>query len=121
MLCVRFPLSIRNVEDLLHERGIEVSRATVRFWWQRFGLMFAAEIRKRRVSDMPGEALDQGEVRVLRSSRMLELDHCAPQALRHALVPPRGPSSARGLALGREWGNGLNVLLPERLHRTWTR
>ena len=49
MLYVRFPLSLRNVEDLLHERGIEISHETVRFWWQRFGPMFAAEIRKRRV------------------------------------------------------------------------
>ena len=52
MLYVRFPLSLRNVEDLLHERGIEVSHETVRFWWQRFGPMFAAEIRKRRVGQM---------------------------------------------------------------------
>ncbi len=36
MLYVRFPLSLRNVEDLLHERGIEVSHETVRFWWNRF-------------------------------------------------------------------------------------
>ena len=43
MLYVRFPLSLRNVEDLLHERGIDVSHETVRFWWHRFGPMFAAE------------------------------------------------------------------------------
>jgi len=30
---VRFPLSLRNVEDLLHERGVEISHETVRFWW----------------------------------------------------------------------------------------
>jgi putative transposase len=30
MLYVRFPLSLRNVEDLLHERGIEISHETVR-------------------------------------------------------------------------------------------
>jgi putative transposase len=52
MLYVRFPLSLRNVEDLLHERGIEVSHETVRFWWQRFGPMFAAEIRQRRTGGM---------------------------------------------------------------------
>jgi putative transposase len=52
MMYVRFPLSLRNVEDLLHERGIEVSHETVRFWWLRFGPMFAAEIRKRRVGQM---------------------------------------------------------------------
>ena len=42
MLYVRFPLSLRNVEDLLHERGIDVSHETVRFWWNRFGPMFAS-------------------------------------------------------------------------------
>ena len=47
-----FPLSLRNVEDLLLERGIEISHETVRFWWNRFGPLFAAEIRKRRVSGM---------------------------------------------------------------------
>ena len=52
MLYVRFPLSLRNVEDLLHERGIEISHETVRFWWNRFGQMFAAEIRRNRVSRM---------------------------------------------------------------------
>ena len=44
MLYVRFPLSLRNVEDLLHERGIEISHETVRFWWNRFGPM-SAEVR----------------------------------------------------------------------------
>jgi putative transposase len=52
MLYVRFPLSLRNVEDLLHERGVDVSHETVRFWWLRFGPMFAAEIRRRRVERM---------------------------------------------------------------------
>ncbi|MCF8881043.1 IS6 family transposase, partial [Hyphobacterium sp. SN044] len=50
MMYVRFPLSLRNVEDLLHERGIEVSHETVRYWWNRFGPMFAAEIRRKRAS-----------------------------------------------------------------------
>ena len=52
MLSMRFPLSLRNVEDLLHERGIEISHETVRYWWNRFGPLFAAEIRKRRVEGM---------------------------------------------------------------------
>jgi len=52
MMYVRFPLSLRNVEDLLHERGIEISYETVRFWWNRFGPMFAAEIRRNRVNRM---------------------------------------------------------------------
>ena len=50
MLYVRYPLSLRNVEDLLFERGIDISHETVRFWWSRFGPMFATEIRRRRVS-----------------------------------------------------------------------
>ena len=48
MMYVRYPLSLRNVEDLLAERGIDTSHETVRFWWNRFGPMFAAEIRKTR-------------------------------------------------------------------------
>ena len=48
MMCVRFPLSLRQVEDLLHERGINVSYETVRFWWNRFGPLFAADIKKKR-------------------------------------------------------------------------
>jgi putative transposase len=58
MLYVRFPLSLRNVEDLLHERGVEISHETVRFWWHRFGPMFAAEIRKRRIEGMRIEQLE---------------------------------------------------------------
>ena len=49
IMYVRFPLSLRQVEDLLHERGIDICHETVRFWWNRFGTLFAAEIRKGRV------------------------------------------------------------------------
>ena len=52
MLYVRFPLSLRNVEDLLHERGIDVSHEAVQYWWHRFGPLFAAEIKKRRMASM---------------------------------------------------------------------
>jgi putative transposase len=52
MLCIRFPLSLRNVADILHERGIEISQETVRYWWNRFGPMFATEIRSKRVEAM---------------------------------------------------------------------
>ncbi len=52
MMYVRFPLSLRNVEDLLHERGIDISHESVRFWWNRFGPLFAAEIRRNRVQKM---------------------------------------------------------------------
>ncbi len=49
MMYVRFPLSLRQVEDLLQERGIDISYETVRAWWMRFGPMFASEIKKKRV------------------------------------------------------------------------
>ncbi len=52
VMYIRFPLSLRNVEDLLHERGIDICHETVRFWWNRFGPMFAAEVRRRRVDRM---------------------------------------------------------------------
>src|SRR5260370_5618046 len=52
MMYVKYPLSLRNVEDVLAERGIDISHETVRFWWNRFGRMFAAEIRKKRVAHM---------------------------------------------------------------------
>jgi len=49
MMYVRLPLSLQNVENLLHECGVDVSHETARFWWHRFGPMLAAEIRKRRI------------------------------------------------------------------------
>lgn len=44
---MRFPLSLRNLEDLLTEQ-------TVRHWWNRFGPLFAADVRRQRVSRMKG-------------------------------------------------------------------
>lgn len=52
MMYVRFPLSLRNVEDLLFECGIDICHETVRLWWNRFGPLFAADIRRQRVSRM---------------------------------------------------------------------
>ena len=52
MVYVRFLLSLRNVEDLLHQRGIDVCYETVRFWRNRFGPMFTAQVRRKRVDYM---------------------------------------------------------------------
>ena len=52
MMYVRFPLSLRQVEDLLHERGIDICHETVRVWWNRFGPMFATDIRRKRSASM---------------------------------------------------------------------
>ena len=52
MLYVWFPLSLRNVEDLLHERGADLSYESVLYWWHRFGSQFANQIKKRRAGGM---------------------------------------------------------------------
>ena len=54
LMYVRFPLSLRNAEDLLFERGIDICHGTVRHWWNRFGPLFAADIRRQRISRMRG-------------------------------------------------------------------
>lgn len=59
LLYVRLPLSLRNVEDLHFERGIYVCHETVRHWWNRFGPMFAADIRQQRVNRMRGFRLPE--------------------------------------------------------------
>lgn len=49
---VNYPLSLRNVEYLPAERGIDICHETVRLWSNRFGPMFAAEICRKRVDHM---------------------------------------------------------------------
>jgi len=49
MMYVRFPLSLRHVEELLFERGIDICHETVRFWWNRFGPIFAKQIKRKRL------------------------------------------------------------------------
>jgi putative transposase len=49
---VRYPLPLRNVEGLPFARGIDIRHETVRLWWNRFGPMFAGEIRRKRVRRM---------------------------------------------------------------------
>ena len=53
MMYVKYPLSLRNVEDLLFERGIDICHETVRMWWNRFGPLFASDILRQRVSRTP--------------------------------------------------------------------
>ena len=67
MMYVKYPLSLRNVEDLLAERGIDLCHETVRFWWNRFGPMFAAEIRRKRVDHMRGCCQSNGHLSPVRA------------------------------------------------------
>ena len=52
MLYVRFPLSLRNVEDLLHERGVGLRYEPIRYWWHRCDFQFARQIEKRRAGGL---------------------------------------------------------------------
>jgi putative transposase len=72
MLYVRFPLSLRNVEDLLHERGVEISHETVRFWWQRVDPLAVQMLRERRIEGVRSSSrpirLDLSSIRCARDS-----------------------------------------------------
>jgi putative transposase len=46
MLYVRFPLSLRNVEELLHARREDVSYYSIRYWRHSFGSQCVSEIKK---------------------------------------------------------------------------
>lgn len=48
LMYVKYPLSLRNAEDLLAARGIDICHETLWLWWNRFGPMSAAEIRRKR-------------------------------------------------------------------------
>jgi len=47
-LYLRFTLSLRDVEDMLAERGLDLSYETVRRWVCKFGPLFARDLRRRR-------------------------------------------------------------------------
>ena len=48
MYYVRYPLSLRQVEDILHERGVDVTYEAIRYWWNKFGALFCKEIKKKK-------------------------------------------------------------------------
>ena len=52
MMYIRIPLSLWQIEDLLHGRGIDICHETVRVWWNRFRPMFAAEFRNNRSTSL---------------------------------------------------------------------
>ena len=63
-LYFRFPLSFRDVEEMLAERGIEVSYETVRRWVLKFGPAFAANIKATRPRPSGTWHLDEVFVRI---------------------------------------------------------
>jgi len=81
-LYLRFTLSLRDVEDLLAERGLAVSYETVRRWVNHFGPMIAANLRKRRLKPYTTWHLD--EVYLKTDDRMMR-----KLLKKHAFVPER--------------------------------
>ena len=72
MMYICYPLSLRQVEDILFERGIDICHETVRYGWKRFGPLFAAEIRKRRIDRHNGSST-KGESKSLLKSQAMAL------------------------------------------------
>jgi hypothetical protein len=98
MLYVRFPLSLRNVEYLLFERGIDICHETVRLWLNRFGPLFTADIRRRRIREQQGARhwrwrVDEMSVRL--NGETGQGGHGRVGARRHAPLtrPATGPGS----------------------------
>ena len=100
-LYLRFTLSLRDVEDLLAERGVAVSYETVRRWVNHFGPMIAADLRKRRPKPYTTWHLDEVYLKI--DGRMVYLWRTvdAEGEVLDVLVQscgrdaPHGPSTAR--------------------------
>ena len=63
-LYLRFTMSFRDVEDLLAERGIDVSYETVRAWTMKFGLAFASNLKRSRTAPTGRWHLDEMVVKI---------------------------------------------------------
>ena len=63
-LYFRFTLSLRDVEELLAQRGIEVSYETIRCWTLKFGGMFARNLRRSRPGPTARWHLDEMVVKI---------------------------------------------------------
>ena len=67
-LYLRFTLSYRDAEDLLAERGLDISYETVRRWVLKFGPVFARELRRRRPRPTSRWHLDEMAVAIAAAS-----------------------------------------------------
>ena len=104
-LYLRFTLSYRDVEDLLVERGLDMSYETIRSWVLKFGPAIARRLRQRRPRPSNRWHLDEMVVRIAGERR---LGHEDP-------FPRPGPNG--GYRFGQETfagvrGNGRDAPLP---------
>jgi putative transposase len=58
-LYFRFTLSLRDIEEMLAHRGVDVSYETVRAWTVKFGSKIAANLRRRKLPPSPSWHLDE--------------------------------------------------------------
>ena len=63
-LYFRFSLSLRDVEDLLAERGVSVTYETIRAWCSKFGPSYAAGLRRRRARVSDKWHLDEVQLKI---------------------------------------------------------
>jgi DDE domain len=128
-LYVRFTLSYRDVEDLLAERGLDISYETVRRWVLKFGPLFARELRRRRPRPTTRWHLDEMAVMIAGrrfwlwravddEGEVLDLlvqrrrDKAAAVKLMRKLLKKQG--------FAPEAGNGQTALLRRGEVRNWT-
>lgn len=103
MMYVRYPLSLRNVEDLLSERGIDICHETVRLWWNRFDPMFVKINGEThylwRAMDHEGEMLEAVVTDKLRSygAAMQLIGNAARQECENRWINNRAENSHQPL------------------------
>src|SRR4051812_40453297 len=105
-LYFRFPLSLRNVDEILAARGIVVRHETVRQWARKFGQGFANQIRRRLPRAGDKWPLDEVEVKIAGKKHWLWRVACPGRGA------PGGPGQRRG---GSRGGHGA-LSKPRKIH-----
>src|SRR6476620_11163709 len=91
-LYFRFPLSFREVEELMLERGVVVSYETIRRWCAKFGQAYANQLRRRR--SRPGDKWHLDEVFIRISGTQHYLWRAVDEGSQEVL-----PQAAQGAAV----------------------
>jgi putative transposase len=95
-LYLRFPLSFREVEEMMLERGVVVSYETIRRWCAKFGQAYANQLRRRR--SRPGDTWHLDEVFIRINGTQHYLWRAAPQPEPQRDRTCRSPRVRRGKA-----------------------
>ena len=108
-LYLRFSLSLRDVEELLAERGVAVTYETIGQWVRRFGPVLTQELRRR--GRRPGDKLHLDEVALKINGRRHWLWRAVDQHLRcrHSRAEPAGSARGRSLHTTGRGGVGLHT------------